>query len=134
MFSRRQLLVTSSVGLAGTALGACTLFQKNADGSYGLSASVIATIQSAVQKVANYVPAVESIAATAASLFGPAYSGAVSLATAAINQVISALSNLVASPPKLGATTGTVYAKFGIAQPTSLLVGYTAKGVPVFAQ
>jgi hypothetical protein len=135
--SRRTLLSSIAPGAVAVSMGGCALFQQNANGSYGLSAAVITAIQNAVQAVAKYAPAVESIAATAASLFGAQYGAIVTVGSNAINQVIAYLQNLVANPPTLGArlkATG-VYARYGIPTPTSgVLVGYTKNGVPVFSQ
>lgn len=134
MLSRRSLLKTSVTAVPAIALGGCGLFTQNANGSYSLSAAVVSVIQTAVQAVAQYAPAIESIAATAASLFGPAYSTIVTIGSTAINQVISYLENLVANPPALGARLGAkAYTRLGIPLPTGSLVGYTKNGIPVFA-
>jgi len=134
--TRRHLFVLGSTAAASAALAGCATFapyiQQNADGSYGLSPMVIAYIQQVVSKASQYVPAIESIAAIAASLFGPQYSAAVVIGSNALNQVIAALENLVTNPPKFGAT-GRSYARFGIPTPTSGFVGYTHSGIPVFA-
>ena len=142
ILSRRHLFALGA-GASVAALGGCGLFTQNANGSYGLSAAVIAFIQSAVQTVANYVPAIESIAATAASLFGAGYSAIVAVGSAAVNQIITYLENLVANPPTLGARlSARAYRLAGAVLPTGSLVGYAkvpAQGggfayVPVFAQ
>ncbi len=129
----RRHLFALGAGASVAALGGCGIFTQNANGSYGLSAAVIAFVQSAVQTVAGYLPAIESIAATAASLFGPAYSSIVAIGSTAINQVITYLQNLIANPPSLGARLGA-YRAVGAAVPSGKLVGYTKNGVPVFAQ
>jgi hypothetical protein len=131
--SRRHLFALGA-SASVAALGGCALFQQNANGSYGLSAAVIAFIQNAVQVAANYIPAIESIAATAASLFGAGYSAIVAVGSAAVNQIITYLENLVANPPTLGASRGRTYASFGLPTPSGALVGYTKNGIPVFAQ
>ena len=137
--TRRRALRSMLFG--GVAAGAafmtsgCGLFTQNADGSYGLSAAVIAFVQNAVNTVAGYIPAIESIAATAASLFGSGYSAIVALGSAALNQVIAYLQNLVANPPIVGARYGArAYRMAGAAVSSGTLVGYTRNGVPVFAQ
>ena len=130
--TRRHLFVLGATTAAGAAMAGCALIQQNSNGSYGLSAVAIAYIQQAVNIANKYVPAVESIAAIAASLFGPQYSAAVTVGSTAINQIIAALENLTTNPPTLGAV-GDAYAKFGIAPPSGPLVGYTKSGIPVFA-
>jgi hypothetical protein len=134
--TRRHLFVLGSTTVAGAALAGCATFapyiQHNSDGSYGLSAQTIAYIQQAVSYANKYVPAAESIAAIAASLFGPQYSAMVVVGSSAANQIIAALENLLANPPKVG-VAGRAYARFGIPTPSRNLVGYTRSGIPVFA-
>lgn len=131
MLTRRLLLTSSAVALPAAMIGGCALFQQNANGSYGLSQAVITAIQTAVQAVAQYAPAIESIAATAASLFGAQYAAIVTLGSQAINQVIAALENLVANPPTAGGKLA--YRRLGVPFPNTPLVGYTKNGIPVFA-
>jgi len=54
-------------------------------------------IQTAVANASTYVPTVESIIATAASLFGPQYAVIVAAGTAAFNQIVATLVNVVAN-------------------------------------
>jgi hypothetical protein len=128
-------LSSAAVAIPAIAVSGCALFQQNANGSYGLSAAVLTFISNAVAAVASYIPAAESIAATAASLFGPAYATIVSIGSTAINTVISYLQNLVANPPTLGASgkSKSVYARFGLPLPSSGVVGYTKNGIAVFS-
>jgi preprotein translocase subunit YajC len=100
--------------------------------TYGLDPTVVTFIQDAVAAVAKYTPAIESIAATAASLFGPAYTAVVAAGSAAVNTVIATLENLVPSLP-VGAER--VHAKFRVMATPPLggkFAGYTKQGVPVF--
>ena len=133
--SRRNLLGTGSVFVIGAVIAGCSTVQQNpTTGTYGLSPAVIAYIANAVQLASKYAPAVESIAAVAASLFGAQYSALVTLGSTAINQVIGELENLVTNPPTVGGDMKAPYAKFGIPMPVSqTLIGYTHHGVPVFA-
>ena len=141
----RRHLFTLGAGASVVALGGCGIFTQTASGAYGLSQAVISFIQTAVQTVASYLPAAESIAATAASLFGPTYSAIVTIGSTAINQVVSYLQNLIANPPTVGgalratgsalrAQAAAVYRGLGVPMPSGSLAGYTKNGVPVFAQ
>jgi hypothetical protein len=133
--SRRELFSSAAVGAVAVGTAGCTLFQQNANGSYGLSAAAIAFIQNAVALANQYVPAVESIAATAASLFGPAYTTIVTVGSDAINTVVAYLENIIANPPTVGASrVRNVYAKYGLPPPSGALIGYTKNGVPIFAE
>jgi hypothetical protein len=134
--SRRNLFTLGAgASVAALGVGGCALFQENPNGSYGLSAAVIAFIQNAVSIANQYIPSIESIAAVAASLFGAAYVSAVQFGTAALNQVIAYLQNIVTNPPVIGAAKlRSVYARLGVPLPSGVLVGYTKNGIPVFAQ
>lgn len=105
IISRRSLL-TSTALLGAAALAGCTTAQiASLQTSW---ATVVGQIQSAVATAAQYVPTIESIAATAASLFGPQYSAIVAAGSAAFNTIVAVLTNVVAnlSPPasaRLGA-------------------------------
>ena len=134
-YTRRHLFALGAgTAVTAAALGGCTLFQQNANGTYGLSAAVIAFVSNAVQAAAKYLPAIESIAATAASLFGDGYAAIVTVGSNAINQVIAYLTSLVANPPTLGASRNvSAYVRLGIPTPSGALVGYTRNGIPVFA-
>lgn len=93
--SRRSLL--GSVALLGAvaALGGCVT--NPSTGQPELNPTVIDAVQSAVATAANYIPAVESIAATAAALFGPGYASLVQIGSTAINTLISALESVVSN-------------------------------------
>lgn len=132
--SRRNLLTLSASGavLAAAGLAGCATSTNPTTGvtTYGLDPSVITTITNAVNAIASYAPTIESIAATAAGLFGPAYSAIVTVGSSAVNAVITALTNLIPSLP-VGAKV-----RFG-ATPTGVLRGFvkTANGyVPIYSQ
>lgn len=140
--SRRTLLVralssTALAGVAAAGLAGCATTTNPTTGAvtYGLDPSVVAQVQAVVAAVASYTPAIESIAATAAGLFGPAYTGLVTVGSAAVNTLEQALENLVTSLP-VGARHARLGARLG-ATPAGALRGYvkTPTGyVPVFAQ
>jgi hypothetical protein len=136
--SRRSLLSTavplSAAALMGLSLASCASTTNPTTGAvtYGLDPAVIATITTGVQFIANYAPTIESIAATAAGLFGPGFAAVVVAGSAAVNAVISTLTNLVPTLP-VGAKTGR---RLGVAS-AGTLKGYarTANGyIPVYAQ
>jgi hypothetical protein len=128
MLSRRSLMTSGAAGVAGLALAACaTTDPTTGVTSYGLPASVVAYIQNAVATVKAYIPTVESIVGTALSLFGPQYATLVTIGTAAINTIISTLTNLIT--PAAG--------RFGMRQRDRYgrrFVGWTTQRVPVYAQ
>jgi hypothetical protein len=140
MLSRRSILM----GAAALPLGACASVTNPTTGvvTYGLDPTVAAFIAKAVAKVAQYAPTVESIAATAASLFGAGYGAIVTAGSAAVNTVIAALTNLVTNLPVAAsarlkasvrqlATAGALHgALVGYTQPVNGKGG----GVPVYAQ
>jgi hypothetical protein len=140
LVSRRNLLL-GGVGAGAAAVGGCGLFTPTVNPTtgvttYGLSAAVVSAITNAVQSIAQYAPTVESIAATAISLF-PSYANTlgtiITLGSAALNAVVTALTNLLPSAP---ATAARLSAKLKAlaTSATGQLVGYTKQGVPVFAQ
>lgn len=133
MHTRRSLLLLAAAAPAALALGACATTTNPTTGvtTYGLDPAVVADITNVVDAVARYAPTVESIAATAAGMFGMGYAGIVTVGSAAVNAVISALENLVTSLP-----VGARRARMG-ATPAGVLRGYakTPSGyVPVYAQ
>jgi hypothetical protein len=136
--SRRKLLssaVPAAALIAAGGLAGCATTTNPTTGvvTYGLDPSVVSTIQAVVAAVANYTPAVESIAETAAGLFGPTYAAIVSAGSAALNTLEGTLESVVSSLPVGGRKLGR---KLG-ATPTGTLVGYakTPQGyVAVFAQ
>jgi hypothetical protein len=128
MLTRRKLLA-SAAPAAALAVATCgTLDPVTGVTSYGLPASVIAFIQQGVATVSSYIPTIESIVGTALSLFGPQYATLVTIGTAAINTVISTLTNLIA-PPVVAAGRLHRSDRYG-----RRFVGWTLQHVPVYAQ
>ena len=94
MITRRSLLVSTAL-FSGAALAGCSTAQiANVQATW---AAVAGQIQSAVAVASTYVPTVESIIATAASLFGPQYAVIVAAGTAAFNQIVATLVNVVSN-------------------------------------
>ena len=126
MLTRRSLLSSGAIGVTGLALAACgTLDPVTGVTSYGLPAGVVAFIQNAVAQIRAYIPTVESIAGVALSLFGPSYASLVTIGTAAINTIITTLTNLI-TPPVTAAGRRDRYGR--------TFVGWTVQRVPVYAQ
>lgn len=90
--SRRHLLAGAAL-LTAASVGGCVT--NPATGQPELSPAVIDFVTNTVATVAKYIPAAESIAATAAALFGPGYATIVQIGSAAINTLISALESVV---------------------------------------
>ena len=132
--SRRKILL-SGVGASAGAMTGCTSITNPTTGAvtYGLDPTVVAFITNAVQQIASYAPAIESIAATAASLFGPAYGAIVTAGSAAVNAIISALTNLVPTLPTAAARLKSSVQSLATSA-SGHLVGYTKQGVAIFAQ
>lgn len=136
MVTRRKMLTNILMAGAATsalAVAGCATTTNPTTGvtTYGLDPTVVAEITAAVSAVAQYAPTIESIAATAAGLFGPAYTTLVTVGSAAVNTVISALENLVTQLP-----VGARRARMG-ATPSGTLRGYvkTPNGyIPIYAQ
>jgi hypothetical protein len=138
----RRHLFSLGAGAGVLALGGCASTTNPTTGvvTYGLDPAVITAITNVVQAVANYAPTIESIAATAAGLFGPAYSAIVVAGSAAVNAVIAALTNLLPSIP-VGARMMLRRRRLGAAA-VGTLRGYVkvpaANGgfsyIPVYAQ
>jgi hypothetical protein len=117
LLSRRRLLM-SGVGLLGAGvLGGCAT--NPSTGQPELSPTVVDAIQNAVATAAQYIPAVESIAATAAALFGPGYATIVQIGSSALNTLIAALESVVSNL--------TTNAKLALKSK----LGATAPGIPV---
>lgn len=134
MISRRALLSTAAAGLPAIGLAACASTTTNGVTTYGFSQQVITYITDAVQAVANYAPSIESIAATAAGLFGPAYAAAVTIGSTAINTLISTLQSIIPTLPVGGKLrSGAI-----ISSASGSLAGYAklpnGTYIPVFAQ
>lgn len=133
MLSRRQLFVTAAPAALMSAFALAGCATNPTTGQPELDPAVIDAIQAGVAKVAQYIPAVESIAATAASLFGPGFVALVTLGSQAINSLIQALSNVVTNlnPPaqarlraKLRATAPTVPVTIGTTSTGVTVIGY----------
>jgi hypothetical protein len=97
--TRRKLLSSAVIGGGAVGLAACTTAQIS---TFETSwTAFVDQVQGLVNNAAGYIPIVESIAATMASLFGPTWTSAVALGTAVLNQVVAALTSVVANlaPP-----------------------------------
>jgi hypothetical protein len=111
--SRRKLLTSSALGVGALTLANCTTAQiASVQTSFtdvvGQIQNAVATATAAISTASAYIPTVESIISTAASLFGPQYSALVTAGSAAFNQIVATLTNVIStlSPPasaKLGA-------------------------------
>jgi hypothetical protein len=95
VISRRKFFTTTALGVPALAIAGCADIQAPAISTE--ITQVISAIQSAVATVAQYIPTAEAIAGLAASLFGPQWASLVTLGSAAINSIISALESL--TPP-----------------------------------
>jgi hypothetical protein len=126
--NRRSLLSGVALFGAGIALAGCSTDQISSAQSEW--ATIIGEIQSAVANSASYVPTVESIAETAASLFGPQYDAIVVAGSAALNTIISTLTSVVAvlSPPAAGRLMLKLQ---GSSPSTPVTIGVTSSGVVV---
>lgn len=128
MMNRRSLLSGAALGAVGLAVAGCSTDQI---ASFETAwATVAGQIQSAVSTAAAYIPTIESIAATAASLFGPGYAALVQAGSAAFNAIVQTLINVVAnlSPP----ASARLSAKLRASSPAlPVTIGVTAAGVPV---
>jgi hypothetical protein len=119
--TRRRLFASAA---PAALLAGCGITINPATGVISLPPSVIDFITKAVSVAAKYIPVVESIAAVAASLFGPGFASIVTIGSQAINSVIAYLTNLVAPPASAR--------RLGVGPSGSVLVGYTSNGVPVY--
>lgn len=128
MISRRSFLTTAAVGATGLALASCTTAQiATAQAEW---ATIVGQIQSAVATAAQYVPTVESIAETAAGLFGPTYEAIVTTGVAAFNQIVATLTNVVTnlSPP----ASARLHARLRASSPSlPVTIGTTSTGIVV---
>lgn len=129
MLNRRMLLTGAALGAVGIAAAGCSTAQiASAEAEW---ATIAGQIQSAVATGAAYIPTIESIAATAASLFGPAYVAIVQAGSAAFNAIVATLENVVAqlSPPVLA----SVRRKLATSSPAvPVSVGVTPGNITVF--
>lgn len=127
MLTRRSLLSTAAIGGA-VALAGCTTAQVQQFETQWTT--IVGEVQTAVAAAAKYVPTVESIAATAASLFGPAYVTAVQAGSAAFNMIVATLVNIVnnLTPP----ASAKLHARLRASSPSAaVLIGTTPQGVTV---
>jgi hypothetical protein len=126
MLTRRTLLVSTAPAAAALAVAGCSTTQIS---SFETAwASIVDTVQAAVAQAASYIPTVESIAATAASLFGPAWQAAVAAGTVVVNQIIAVLTNVVTNltPP----ASAALHAKLRASSVDApVVVGTTSSGV-----
>jgi hypothetical protein len=131
--SRRSLLTGVALAGAGIALGACSAAQVQTFETQW--ATIAGQIQQAVAKAAAYIPTIETIAATAASLFGPEYVALIQVGTAAFNQIVATLTNVVnsLSPPasarlaaRLATSSALVPVTIGVTPANIKVVGWHA--------
>lgn len=128
MITRRKLLTTSALGATALTIAGCSTAQITAFETQW--ASVASLVQQAVSTAAQYVPTIESIAATAASLFGPQYVTLVTAGSAAFNQIVQALVNVVnnLAPP----ASARLMARLRASSPNvPVTIGHTAAGIVV---
>ena|SRR6185312_4884612 len=128
MITRRKLLTTTALGAAALTVAGCSTAQITAFETQW--ASVASLVQQAVSTAAQYIPTIESIAATAASLFGPQYVTLVTAGSAAFNQIVQALVNVVGNlaPP----ASARLMARLRASSPqVPVTIGRTAAGVMV---
>lgn len=128
MKSRRGFLTTAAVLAGGIALAGCSSAQiTEAQTEW---ATIVGQVQSAVATGAQYIPTVESIAATAASLFGPEYTALVTVGSAALNSLITTLESvLTAATPAVVASARRRLASSSRSVPVA--VGVTPEGISV---
>jgi hypothetical protein len=126
--SRRGMLSTAAVLVAGAALAGCSTTQiATAQADW---ATIVGNIQAAVAQAATYIPTVESIVETAAGLFGPTYAAIVAAGTAAFNQIVATLSNVVTSLTP--AASSRLSARLRASSPLApVTIGVTSTGVQV---
>jgi hypothetical protein len=128
MLSRRSLLISAAPAAAALALAGCTTAQVQQFETQW--STIVGEIQTAVAAAAKYVPTVESIAETAASLFGPEYVTAVTAGSAAFNAIVATLVNVVnnLTPP----ASARLHARLRASSPSAaVLIGTTPQGVTV---
>jgi hypothetical protein len=125
----RRSLLASSAGLAAAAgVGACTT--NPTTGAITLDPTVIDAVQSGVATVAKYLPTVESIVSEAASLFGPAYAGIITIGSGALNALVAALAGVVGNltPPAAAALHARLR---GTTAASPTVIGVSASGVTI---
>jgi hypothetical protein len=124
MSINRRSLITS---IAVLPLAGCVT---NSSGVWGLDPRIIDLIQKGVAFAAQYIPTVESIAATAASLFGPAYVAVVQAGSAALNQIIQVLTTAVSNLTPMARRIMRRQLK-GSSPSSPVFIGTTITGVTV---
>ena len=132
MITKRKMLASAAVFAAAASLGACAYTTNPSTGvsSITLSPSVNDFIQSAVAAAAQYIPTIESIAATAAGLFGPTYAAIVQAGSSALNAVVAALVGVVAALPPAASTA--LRQRLRASSPRSpVVIGTTSGGITV---
>ena len=131
MLTRRNLLTAAA---PAALVAGCGITINPTTGAVTLPANVIDFIQAAVAQAAKYIPIAESIAAAAASLFGPAYASIVTIGSTAINTVIAYLENLIPAPaPTPAPASMRAYSRLGLAPSLgSHLIGYTQNGIAIY--
>lgn len=131
--TRRKFLATSAVLAGGVALAGCSAADiSNFETQW---ATVAGQIQQAVAAglaaAQAYIPTIESIAETAAGLFGPTYAAIVTAGSAAFNQIVQTLINVVnsLSPP----VQASLRRRLATSSPNvPVAIGTTPAGVPVY--
>lgn len=128
MMNRRTLLTSAALGAGAIALGACSTAQiATAQADW---ASIVGSIQAAVATAATYIPTVESIAETAAGLFGPTYEALVTAGSAAFNQIVATLTNVVNNLSPVASSRLRV--RLSASSPLApIVIGVTSTGVQV---
>lgn len=113
--TRRKLLTVAPVGVAAVGLAACSTSQL-ASVEAGLT-NFYNDVQAGVNAAQSFIPAIDSIAETAAGLFGPAWQTTVTFGINLVNQVIASIEaalNNVPAPAaaaklkRMGAAHGTL--------------------------
>ena len=111
-----------AVAVAGCTTNATT-------GQLELDPAVVDAVQSAVANIAKYIPTVESIITTAATLF-PAYGTVVQIGTAAFNTLVQALTSIVTGLTQ--AQSARLAARLRASSSAApVVVGTTAGGVVI---
>ena len=131
MISRRNLMTAAAPAVL---LAGCGITINPSTGAVTLPTNVIDFIQNAVVTVAKYLPAAESIAAAAASLFGPSFVSIVTIGSQAINTLIAYLQNLIPAPTPVPAPASMrMYHRLGLAVPEGMhFIGYTKNGIAIY--
>lgn len=126
--SRRSLLAYTALAGLGVGVAGCTSAQITSFETQW--ATIAGQIQNAVSVAAQYVPTIESIAATAASLFGPQYVALVTAGSAAFNQIVATLVNIVnnLAPP----ASAKLATRLRVSSPqVPVTIGVTPSGIKV---